>query len=525
MKIEQQRQQIYDSMIAYRQDPIGFMTNILSLNPDYIWSKMVVMAEGIRDHQLVAIRAGHSVSKTFTMGRVVPWLKICFQPSTIITTAPGDKLVKNQLWREIHAAYAGSKVPLGGKMHTLNWDVKPSPEILNQLSPEQKELWEKNFAIGFSTSPDTATDHATKMHGWHNEWVFVIADEACGIMPQIWNTIMEALIIDEQCKFIAIGNPTDPESDFARVCYSSDPEKNEGSEPYISDEGWYVITVAATDTPNYIEGRRVVPGLAGREFVERIMKKYGEDGDGTRYRVKGLFPKYKEGTYYGAALAKAIKEKRVGIYPWDPNAKVSTFSDTGDVWTAVIFAQFIRNSIRVIDDYWDNEGQGLPSWAKALKSKPYIYGGHFVGPELASGSPGKFQTGKTTIDLAAGLGYHLVPIAKHDFNNGIEAVRSIWSQIEINKSSCSTFIKASRGYGKDKNQSKSTDEETVYHNSPAQTWHRHMMDALRHLAMQYRYGIIDGERIGFPHAIPVSRGIGDLRYGGNDDEGIDPLRS
>jgi len=497
VKANKEMQAIYESIKGYQQDPIGFATNILSLKKEYVWPKMIEMAEGIRDHQMVCIRAGHSVSKTFSLGRViVPWYKTCFQPSTVVTTAPSDNLVKNQLWREIHAAYSGAKVPLGGKMNTLDWDVRPSQQVLDSLEPEAREQWEKNFAIGFSTSPDSSAEHATKMQGWHNEHVLVVIDEACGIMPQIWRTAVEALITDENCKLVAIGNPTDPECDFARACYSSDPDKNNGNAPYISDLGYYVITISGKDTPNYKAGKRIVPGLAGREFVDRIIRKYGPNGDGTRYRVLGLFPTHKEGTYYGAKLAKAKKQKRVGRYEWDETEKVYTFTDTGDMNTATIFVQFLRTGVRIIDDYWDNEGLGLPHWTKMLQGKPYTYGGHFVGHELGYGTSGKFQTGKTTMDLAADLGVRLQPCIKHAFNDGIEAGRALWSKLEINEPTCPTFLKAAAAYGKKKNANLSTDDAVVYHDSPAKTWHRHMMDAYRHLAMAYNYMTIGEDILG-----------------------------
>ncbi len=504
VKINKQMQDIHKSLIGYRQDPIGFMTNVLSLKPEYIWPKMVEVAEAIRDHQLVCVRAGHAVSKTFSLGRIVPWFKICFQPSTVITTAPSDNLVRNQLWREIHAAYSSSRVPLGGKMTTLQWNVKPKPDVLAQLDTRSREQWEKNFAIGFATSPDSSTEHATKMQGWHNEYVLVVIDEACGIMPQIWRTAVQALIIDEQCKLVAIGNPTDPESDFAKACYSSDPIKNEGNAPYMSDEGFWVITISGKDTPNYKQNKRVIPGLAGREFVERIEKKYGKNGDGTRYRVLGLFPTHKEGTYYGRHLAKAHKEKRIGNYRWDETVPVHTFSDTGDMYTATIYAQFMKTGIRIIDEYWDNEGLGLPAWVKMCQSKPYVYGRHFVGPELGYKVSGRFQTGKSTLDIAAELGFNLTPIIAHSFDDGIEAGRNIWSKLEIN-SQCVTFLKAASGYGKKKNMALSTDSESVYYDQPAKTWHRHMMDALRHLAMAYNYEEIGGEVLGYNRPITVGR--------------------
>lgn len=500
---------VYSELLGYRDNPCGFYTNVLGLPEEYLWFKMREVVESVRDHQLTGVRASHSVSKTFGAGRIVPWFKTCFQPSTVITTAPSDNQVRNQLWREIHAAYAGSRVPLGGKMTSLQWDVKPSIEVLESLEPEAREQWERNFAIGFSTSADTATEYATKAQGWHNVWFLALLDEACGIMPQIWRTIIESLIIDEQCKLLAQGNPTDPECEFAKFCHSSDHDKNEGNETYISDMGANIITISAYDTPNYKQGRRVIPGLAGRDYVKRIVKMHGEDGDGTRIRVKGLFPTYKEGTYYGHKLATAKKEKRVSPdYRHDTSSKVFTATDTGDWWTASLFFQLIRERIRLIDCYYDNSGQGQPAWARALNSKPYVYGKeHFVGPEHKYGKAGRHQTGMATKDLAAQLGYNIVPVIEHSFENGVEAVRSIWELLDINELTCQTVIQAASGYGKKKNEALSTEDKPAYHKQPKDTWHKHVMDALRHLAVQYRYGRIGGRHMGFAHAVPAGLGL------------------
>jgi hypothetical protein len=488
---EQNMAEIYKSLLAYQQDPIGMGVNILGIRKEFVWPKMVEVCEAVRDHQKVAVRAGHSVSKTFTVGRViVPWFKVCFQPSTVITTAPGDNQVRNQLWREIHAAYAAAQangVPLGGKMHATLWDYKPKDSILETLDAYQRPNWEKNFAIGFSTSPDSTAEHATRMQGWHNEYLLAIMDEACGILPQIWRTVMEGLIVDEHCKVLAIGNPTDPECDFAKACHSSDRDKNDGNTPYISDDGWYVITIAGTDTPNYKARKRIIPGLAGYDYVASIIRKYGPDGDGTRYRVRGLFPTFKEGTYYGAKLSKARKDGRVGKYDWDDAAPVYTFSDFGDMYTATIFVQFLRGKPRIIDDYWDYEGMGITAWAKACQSKPYVYAtkGHYAGPDFITSNAKSGRDSRTTKDFAASLGFDINSVSNESFDDGIECGRSTFGQLEISETAI-TFLKAIAGYGKKKNQALSTDDQVVYHNNPAQTWHRHMADAYRHMAIFYR---------------------------------------
>lgn len=490
---------IAEGIYSYQDDPIGFAIDVLGMRPDWIWSKMVEIAEAVRDHQKVAVRASHSVSKTYTSGHViVPWFKMCFQPSTVMTTAPSDNQVRNQLWREIHAAISGSRIPLGGKETSLMWDMKPPKYVFDNIPPEEKSNWEKNFAIGFSTSPDTATEHVTRAQGFHNKYFLAVMDEACGLIPQIWRTVMITLIINSRCKVLAIGNPTDPESDFAKACQSSDDELNEGKESYISDEGWYVITIDARDNPNYINRKEVIPGLASYEWVQYIFGKYGEDSDTARIRVKGLFPTFKEGTYYGDKLARARRNKRVGDFPHDPIYPVYTFSDFGDRWTATIFVQFRQGRIRVISDYWDYEGAGAPEWANVLNAKGYTYAGHIAGPDMhpQTGSNKKaFVTGQLLRDSLLKLGFDVTPCEPHDKMSGIRSTVDLWSLLEINEPECQTFLKATSGYGKKKNIALSTDEQTVYHNQEAQTWHRHMMDALRHMGVMYRIHQYMGDTI------------------------------
>jgi hypothetical protein len=488
----------FEALIGYREDPIGFAIDVLGMREDYIWHKMVEVCEAVRDHRKVAIRAGHSVSKTYTMGRiVVPWFKSCFQPSTVLTTAPSETLVKDQMWREIRSSLAGARRDLGGKIHTTSWDVKPSQKTLDTLEPEDRPNWEKNFAIGLSTSPDTTSEHATKIHGFHNEYVLVVIDEACGILPAIWRTIMEGLLTDSQAKVVAIGNPTDPESEFAKCCYSSDEDLNEGKEPYISDKGWYVITIDARDNPNYIAKERLIPGLYDYESVQDIMKEYGADGDGTRYRVKGLFPNHKEGTFYGDKVFEARRDNRVGEFPHMSHYPVYTFSDYGDMYTATIFVQFVQGMVRIIDDYWDYEGAGAPEWANVCNAKKYKYDGHIAGPDLnpMTGSNKKsFATGTLLKNTLLKLGFDVTPCEYHDFNSGIRLGRELWPLLQVNDS-CETFLKASSGYCKMKNIRLSTEHHPVYHDNPAKTWHRHIMDAFRHLAVMYRIHQYKGDTL------------------------------
>ena len=75
------------------------------------------------------------------------------------------------------------------------------------------------------------------------------------------------------------------------------------------------------------------------------------------------------------------------------------------------------------------------------------------------------------------------------------AVVNIFDLFEINAPGCPTFLKAAGGYGKKKNLALSTDDQPQYHDQEAKTWHRHMMDAARHLAIMYEIHQYMGDTI------------------------------
>jgi hypothetical protein len=433
-------------MLDYRQDPRGFIENCLGV--EHFWKKMEEVANSVRDNMYTAVPACHSVSKTYGAARIAVWFKTCFQPSTVITTAPSDALVKNQLWKEIHAAYSGSKIPLGGKMTTLTWDCKPSNAV---------------------------------------EWMLIIFDEACGIIRPIWKAATQGLMVNSKCRFLAIGNPTDPTGYFYKICQ---PESK-----------WNVINISVKDTPNYIEDKEIIPSVAGRMYYDDMKAEHGEDSNTFKVRVLGEFPTYLEGTFYGDRMAAMKREDHIGDFPWEENASVYTFGDYGDIHTAILFVQFIQSTIRVIDFYYDNDGVGVSGYAKMMDTKPYVYAprqAHWAGWDLDpdTGSNRK-RGGKTVKDSFAELGYDMHTVEKSAFNDGIEDVRGIFSKLRINKRNCRDLITALQKYRKKKNEQLSTDDKPAYHREPVRDWTCHVADAARHLARAYRWHLyIDGIPIG-----------------------------
>jgi hypothetical protein len=482
---EAKRQAFFDK---YQPDPIGFQVDCLDVNPLHVWPKMREMAESVRDHQKTLVHAGHNVSKTFELGRLGLGFLLTHKPSTVISTAPTFDQVEKQLWKEIHTAHTNAKVPLGGKLTATQLNIDPN---------------RKWFAYGFATKPDTVTGEATRMQGYHNEWVLLIFDEAAGILPQIWKAT-ESLLANPRCKVIACGNPTSAHGTFA------DSE---------NDPTWNFIRISVKDTPNYKEGREVIPGVAGREYEESVRLKYGEDSNEYAIRVEGRKPQWSEGTYLGSQLAQAEKDNRVGDINHDLAMPVYTFSDTGDMYAAFLFVQFVGSQINIVDFFYDSKGIGVPGWAAEKQKRKYKYAGDYTLPDIfPKGSNQKAGiSGQYSIDVAHNLGMDFIKIELPNKDDQIRAAQDLvvhchWS---VEAKECFDGL---LDWRKRKNEALSTPDKPMYFDEPLKTWGRHVGDAFCGLAVAYRYMSIGGSIRGrlTPTLPNLGKQTTQNAYGGDD---------
>ncbi len=465
----------------WRRDPISFLTEVLDTRPEYVWPKMREMADSLRDHPKTAVGAGHSVSKTYTIARLALWFLYCHEPATVITTAPIHKQVEELLWREIREAHTNARIPLGGKLTRTKLD-------LQELTGER---W---YAIGFATRPDTITSEATAFQGYHNDHVLVIFDEAAGILPQIYKAAQH-LLTSGHTRWMIIGNPTAATGEFA-----------EALEP---GSGWHVMNIAVTDTPNYKEGREVIPGLSGRAYVKEMADKYGEDSNEFKIRVLGLKPDFTEATFWGRELAEIKAAGQVGFYPWESTQKAYTFWDIGHTHTVILFVQFIQKAIQIMDFYYDSKGKGLPVYAALLQQKGYIYAEHFAPWDVGGGegrptgpNAKNVQTGKYLEETAAELGIPFTVIDKYPRETQWATARDLIAKCRFNEATTKECWDGATQYRQKLNPALATSEKPVYFKDPVKDWTEHVGSAVCTLAMAFRYHLrIDGVRVGYPHVI------------------------
>ncbi len=198
----------------YLADPTGFVTKELG---EHLWSKQQDIAASVVRNRRTAVRSCHSAGKSFLASRIAAWWIAAHPPGEafVASTAPSYPQVHAILWEEIRKAARKSKAVPGRVLQSDEWKL------------------DNGTLAGWGRKPADTDEHG--FHGIHRRFVLVILDEACGIPAQLW-TAVEAITTNADCRILAIGNPDDPNTEFASVC-------KPGS-------GWNVIEINGLTTPN-----------------------------------------------------------------------------------------------------------------------------------------------------------------------------------------------------------------------------------------------------------------------------------
>lgn len=266
----------------YHDDPVGFCRDILGEEP---WSIQRDIMYSVRDNKYTAVKSCHDSGKSYTASRIVCWF-LSTRPvgeAFAVTTAPTFKQVKNILWREIHRAHAKGGLP--GALNLTEW--KMGDEI-----------------VAFGHKP--ADYDVEAFQGIHAPSVLLVLDEACGI-PDVLIDAGETILTSSECRELAIGNPDDPSSPFARM--------------FEPNSGYNCITISAWDTPNFTG--EPVQDIAKRslldpDWVEDKKTKWGEDSPLYISKVCGEFPKDASDAVIPLSWILRASRKKVKATEYDP---------------------------------------------------------------------------------------------------------------------------------------------------------------------------------------------------------------
>ena len=182
-----------------------------------------------------------------------------------------------------------------------------------------------------------------------------------------------------------------------------------------------------------------------------------------------------EGAYYAKYLDTCVREQRIGVVPWEVGFKVHTAWDIGvRDSTTIIFFQSIGQTVRIIDCY-ENSKEGIEHYVSVLENKPYSYGTHIAPHDIRVREWG---SGITRIEKARQLGVKFTLADEYSIQDGIEAGRSLFSKLWIDKKRCEPLIKSLENYRQEYDSKK-----RIYKTRPLHDWSSHFADCFRYLAV------------------------------------------
>ena len=264
----------------YLRDPVGWVRDKLG---ETLWSKQREVCESVVTHRKTAVRSCHNAGKSRVASRIAAWFIDVHPPGDafIVSTAPTYAQVHAILWEEIRNA---AKVA----------EARGNPLPGRVLGSDQWKLADGTL-IGWGRKPADTDQHG--FQGIHRRYILVIVDEACGIPRQLW-TAVEAITTGANVTILALGNPDDPNTEFADIC-------KPGS-------GWNSIRISAFDTPN-LSGEEfpadLKPLMLDPDWVEDKRKRWGVESPRFISKVLGDFPDIGEDVLFPPSLIRAAQER------------------------------------------------------------------------------------------------------------------------------------------------------------------------------------------------------------------------
>ncbi|WP_135552092.1 DEAD/DEAH box helicase family protein [Paenibacillus cymbidii] len=254
---------LVDLIDVYWDDPVSFAIDLIGFTPDE-WQAAAMM--DVARYRLTSVRSGQGVGKTGFESVLVLWFLCCRPNCRVVCTAPTMPQLNDVLWAEVAKWLESS--------------------IIKKILTWRKT---KVYMVGHEDRWFATARTAVKpenMQGFHEEHMLFIVDEASGVEDRILEAILGTLSGPDN-KLLMCGNPTRTSGVF----YES---HNRDRADYKTHK------VSCLDSPR-----------TSKENIEMLKRKYGEDSDVFRVRVKGDFPRGESDAFIALETAEFAKEVRV----------------------------------------------------------------------------------------------------------------------------------------------------------------------------------------------------------------------
>lgn len=240
------------------------MREVLKTEP---WLRQEEMIRAIDTHHRVAIRSGHKIGKSTSCAAIALWwISTRSDRAKVILTSSSYTQIEKILWPELRRLYDRANktykefpgcpaFPIGGRL-------LGNPESGLKFA-------DGRHVFGISTATPE------RMAGFSGAELLYIIDEASGIAECIFEAIEGNMA--GGAKAIMFGNPTQTSGTFY--------EAFNGKAQF-----WHGIHISSEETPNAVSGEEIIPGLAGKDWIEEKRAEWGETSPIYAVRVRGDFP-------------------------------------------------------------------------------------------------------------------------------------------------------------------------------------------------------------------------------------------
>lgn len=288
--------------LEYVDDPVGFAKTLLGLRLARAQRRILA---AIARKRRVVIRSGQKTGKSTCFVIAALWWACTRRRARVIFTAPGNRQVRDVLWKELRRICRGV-TPDGRTVSALVGVIPAKLPDTGMQWPDGREI------IGFSADTPTATQ------GFSSPELLVIIDEG----SEVPDPIFEAFDGNTAAggSILAASNPTENVGWFYEAFHSQ-------------AEAWDPYHLSSEDTPNCTGEEDRIEGLAEPAWIAEKKIQYGENSAFYLVRIKGDFAGQGSNTIVGLAMLNeahrlyAAHEGAVRIEPLEFGVDVARFGD------------------------------------------------------------------------------------------------------------------------------------------------------------------------------------------------------
>jgi hypothetical protein len=364
------------------------------------------------------------------------------QALTAYIIYPTYKQIKLAIWQGIDA-----------EGHEYLWRHIPEDLIARRNEQEMSVQFvngSRLFLIG--------SENADRLVGVNPK--LVIMDEWSLQDPRIW-ALYRPILNENGGTAIFSGTPRGQEELFKTFQHAQ------------NDPRWYSSLLTVDDT------RRDAPGESGGAVISQedidqdISEGMPKSMADQEYRCS--FNGIRDGSFYGEQMIQMRNDARITEVPWKEGVPVSTVWDLGIADAcAVIFFQSDGDYINIIDVI-EETGASLASIIAQVRGRRYTYGTHYAPHDIKQR---ELTSGKSRLEISRDLGIAFRVVENLPLMDGINALRTIFGRMRIDRTKGGRLIQSLTGYHRDYD-----DKRRTYSDKPVHDWSSHLSDAARYLAI------------------------------------------